>query len=58
MTCQSKERQPSLFEGPRIELPPARRAELSAAVEAMLREIVAALVDAKRRESGHEQNHG
>jgi len=60
MTRQSENLQRSLFdeEGPRIELQPTQRAELEAAVEALLREIAAALVDAKRRENDHEQNHG
>jgi len=60
MTRQSENLQRSLFdeEGPRIELRPTQRAELEAAVEALLREIAAALVDAKRRENDHEQNHG
>jgi hypothetical protein len=58
MTRQSKNFQPSLFEGPRIELRPAQRAELAAVVEALLREIAAALlVNARRGESDHEQNH-
>jgi hypothetical protein len=59
MTRQSENLQRSLFdeEGPRIELRPAQRAELAAVVEALLREIAAALVNAKRGESDHEQDH-
>jgi hypothetical protein len=33
------------------------RAELAAVVEALLREIAAALVNTKRGESDHEQDH-
>jgi len=58
MTDQSKDLQPSLFEEPRIELRPAQRAQLTSAIEALLREIAAALVAAKGRENDHEQNHG
>ena len=59
MTRQKENLQPNLFdqESPRIELRPAQRAELAAAVEALLREIAAALVNAKRGENDHEQNH-
>ena len=59
MTRQSENLQRSLFdeEGPRIELRPAQRAELAAVVEALLREIAVALVNAKRGESDHEQGH-
>ena len=58
MTHQSKDLQPSLFEEPRIELRPAQRAQLATVVKALLREIAAALVAAKRRENDHEQNYG
>ena len=59
MTRQFENLQRSLFdeERPRIELRPAQRAELVAGVEALLREIAAALVNAKRGESDHEQDH-
>ena len=60
MTRQNENLQRSLFdeERPRIELRPAQRAELATVVEALLREIAAALVNAKRGESDHEQDHG
>jgi hypothetical protein len=60
MTRQNKNLQRSLFDGerPRIELRPVQRAELATVVEALLREIAAALVNAKRGESDHEQDHG
>jgi hypothetical protein len=60
MTRQNKNLQRSLFdeERPRIELRPVQRAELATVVEALLREIAAALVNAKRGESDHEQDHG
>ena len=60
MTRQSENLQRSLFdeEAPRIALRPAQRAELAAVVEALLREIAAALINAKRGENDHEQNHG
>jgi hypothetical protein len=59
MTRQNENLQRSLFdeEGPRIELRSARRAELVTVVEALLREIAAALVNAKRGESDYEQDH-
>ena len=59
MTRQSENLQRSLFdeERPRVELRPAQRAELATVVQALLREIAAALVDAKRGESDHEQDH-
>jgi hypothetical protein len=59
MTRQNKNLQRSLFdeERPRIELRPVQRAELATVVEALLREIAAALVNAKRGESDHEQDH-
>jgi hypothetical protein len=58
MTHQDENLQPSLFEEPRIELRPVQRAQLTSAIEALLREIAAALVAAKGRENDHEQNHG
>jgi hypothetical protein len=59
MTRQSENLQQSLFdeERPRIELRSAQRIELVTVVEALLREIAAALVNAKRKESDHEQDH-
>ena len=59
MTRQFENLQRSLFdeERPRIELRPTQRAELAAVVEALLRELAAALVNAKRGESDHEQDH-
>jgi hypothetical protein len=59
MTRQNENLQRSLFdeERPRIELRPVQRAELATVVEALLREIAAALVNAKRGESDHEQDH-
>jgi hypothetical protein len=60
MTRQSENLQPSLFdeERPRVELRPDQRTELATVVEALLREIAAALVNAKRGGSDHEQDHG
>jgi hypothetical protein len=59
MTRQNENLQRSLFdeERPRLELRPVQRAELATVVEALLREIAAALVNAKRGESDHEQDH-
>ena len=59
MTRENENLQRSLFEEerPRIELRPVQRAELATVVRALLREIAAALVDAKRGESDHEQDH-
>ena len=59
MTRQNENLQRSLFdeERPRIELRPVQRAKLATVVEALLREIAAALVNAKRGESDHEQDH-
>ena len=59
MTRQNENLQRGLFdeEGPRIELRPAQRAELATVIEALLREIAAALANAKRGESDHEQDH-
>jgi hypothetical protein len=58
MTRQDENLQRSLFEEPGIELQPAQRAELAAALEALLREIASARVDSKRTENDSEQNHG
>jgi hypothetical protein len=56
MTHRSENLQPSLFEaGPRVELRPKQKAELAATVEALLREIAAALAN---RESGNDEDHG
>ena len=54
------EAQPSLFdeETPRVELKTAQKAALAAVVEALLREIAAALANATNGESGDEQDHG
>ena len=54
MTHRSKDLQPNLFEAgpPRVELRPKEKAELAATVEALLREIAAALAKAARGESG------
>lgn len=50
------ERQPSLFDSivPAVALTPTHKMELAAAVEVLLREIAAALVDTTTREVGHE----
>ena len=60
MTHRSKNLQPSLFEArpPRVELRPKQKAELAATVEALLREIAAALAKAANRESGNDEDHG
>jgi hypothetical protein len=60
MSRQSRNHQPSLFdeETPRVRLCPARRTELASLVEALLREIAATLVEARSRESVHDQDHG
>ena len=56
MTRQCEDHQPSLFDNvtPSVELKPARRMELAAVLEALLREIATALASAKRGEHGHE----
>ena len=56
MTRQAQDPQPSLFddEKPNAELKPAQRTELAAVLEALLREIAAALANAKRGESADE----
>jgi hypothetical protein len=60
MTHRSENLQPSLFEAgpPRVELRPKQKPELAAAVEALLREIAAALAKAANRESGNDEDHG
>jgi hypothetical protein len=60
MTHRSKNLQLSFFEAgqPRVELRPKQKAELAATVEALLREIAAALAKAANRESGDDQDHG
>ena len=59
MTHRSKNLQPSLFEAgpPRVELRPKQKAELEATVEALLREIAAALVKAASGGTGDDQDH-
>ena len=48
--------QPSLFDNlvPTVRLTPTHKAELATAVEALLREIAAALADTTAREGDHE----
>ena len=60
MTHRSENLQPSFFEAgpPRVELRPKQKAELAATVEALLREIAAALAKAANRESGNDEDHG
>ncbi len=59
MARQSEHHQPSLFdeETPLVKPCPARRAKLAGLVEALLREIAATLVNVRRGESIHEQDH-
>ena len=62
MTRQYED-QSSLFDEkrPRIALQPKQKAELAAAVNALLREIAAALAKSAKSattEAGHEQDHG
>jgi hypothetical protein len=59
MPCKSQNRQPSLFDAaaPRVKLCPTRRNELTNLLEALLREIAAALVSARSGESSDEQDH-
>ena len=62
MTPQDED-QSSLFDEkrPRLALPPKQAAELAAAVNAMLREIAAALAKPTKpatTEASHEQDHG
>ena len=60
MTHRSKNLQPNLFEAepPRVELWPKQKAELKQRVEALLREIAAALAKAASGESGNDEDHG
>jgi hypothetical protein len=60
MTHRSENLHPSLFEPgpPRVELRPKQQPELAATVEALLREIAAALAKAANRESGNDEDHG
>jgi hypothetical protein len=60
MVRQSRNCQPSLFEEktPPVKLCPARRAELAGLVEALLREIAAALINKRSGESVDEQDQG
>jgi len=60
MTHRFKTLQSNLFEvgTPRVELRPKQKAELAAAVEALLREIAASLAKAANRESGDDKDHG
>jgi hypothetical protein len=48
--------QPSLFDSlaPAVTLTPTHKVELATAVEALLREIAAALAETTAREGGHE----
>jgi hypothetical protein len=59
MAHHSEPHQPSLFdrEMPRMKPCPARRVELAGVVEALLREIAATLVNARRGEGSNEQDH-
>jgi hypothetical protein len=59
MACQSEHHQPSLFDEETLLVKPcpALRAELAGLVEALLREIAAALVTVRCGESIHEQDH-
>jgi hypothetical protein len=59
MARKSKDHQPSLFdeETPLVKPCPARRGELAALVEALLREIAATLVNVRSGESIREQDH-
>jgi hypothetical protein len=59
MARKSAHRQPSLFdeETPLVKPCPARRVELAGLVEALLREIAAALVNVRSGESVDEQDH-
>ncbi len=52
----ARDLQPSLFDSlaPAVKPTPTHKAELATAVEALLREIAAALVDTTAREGGHE----
>ena len=56
MTRRSEDLQPSLFdnETPSVELKPDRRMELAVVLEALLREIAAALAKPQSAETCHE----
>ena len=59
MTRQHED-QSSLFDEkrPRLTQRPQQKAELTAAVDALLREFAAALAKPTKTETGHEQDHG
>ena len=59
MTHRSENLQPNLFETepPRVELRAAQKSELARVIEALLREIAAALAKAASRRSGDDQDH-
>jgi hypothetical protein len=59
MTHRSKNLQPNLFEvaRPCIELRPAQKAELTATVAALLREIATALAKTASEGSDNDQDH-
>jgi hypothetical protein len=59
MARKSEHHQPNLFdEGAPLVMPcPARSIELARLVEALLREIAATLVNVRREEGIHEQDH-
>ncbi len=59
MTHRSENFQPSLFEAERpcVELGAGQKSELATVIEALLREIAAALAKAARGESGDDQDH-
>jgi hypothetical protein len=59
MPRKIENQQPSLFdeETPRVKLCPDREAELAGLVQALLREIAAALVKVRSGESVHDQDH-
>ena len=59
MTHRSENLQPNLFEAERpcIELRAAQKSELARVIEALLREIAAALAKAASRRSGDDQDH-
>jgi hypothetical protein len=59
MTHRSENLQPSLFEAERpwVELRAAQKSELTTVIEALLREIAAALAKAASGESGDDQDH-
>jgi hypothetical protein len=59
MMHRSKSLQPSLFEAERpcVELRAAQKSELATVIEALLREIAAALAKAASGESSDDQDH-